>query len=95
MKGYKIFHKFLTMFMAAQIFAVNAHAYIDVSATTYLIQITAGAIIAASTVIGIVITKIKRKAKEKFNIDLEKKEKEEELIVYDSAEENNGVQLKQ
>ncbi len=89
MKVYRIFHKALTLFMAAQIFALNAHAYIDVSATTYLIQIGAGVIIAVSTVIGILITKMKRKAKEKFNIDLDKKEKEEELVVYDS--ENNDI----
>lgn len=90
MKAYKIFHKVLTLFMAAQIFAVNAYAYIDVSATTYLLQIIAGVIIAVSTVIGIVITKMKKKAKEKFNIDLEKKEMEEELVVYDSVEESNN-----
>ncbi|MBE6846132.1 MAG: hypothetical protein E7508_10625 [Ruminococcus sp.] len=87
MKGYKIFHKILTLFMASQIFAVNAYAYIDVSATTYLIQIGAGVIIAVSTVIGILITKMKKKAKEKLNIEFEKKEIEEEVVVYDLVDE--------
>lgn len=92
MKGYKIFHKILTMLMMQQILSVVAYAsYIDVSATTYLIQIVAGVVIAASTVIGIVFTKMKKKAKEKFNIDLDKKETEEELVVYDAEEKNDST----
>lgn len=74
------------LIVTAQMLSVRAHAYIDVSATTYIIQIIAGIVVAAGAVIGVVISKIKKKAREKFNIDLDKKEKEEDVVVFD---ENN------
>ena len=57
--------------------------YIDVSATTYIIQIIAGIAVTAGVVAGVVITKIKKRAKEKLNIDFDKKEVEEDIVVFD------------
>ena len=54
---------------------VTANAYIDPSVTTYAIQAIAGVIIAVGAVAGIIWTKMKKKAKEKLNIDLEGKKK--------------------
>lgn len=78
----------IIIFLAAFLFfcemlSVRAYAYIDVSATTYIIQIVAGAVVALGAVIGVVISRIKKKAKDKFGIDLDNKEKEEEIVVYD------------
>lgn len=70
----------------------TAYAYIDVSATTYIVQIVAGAVVVLGTVAGVAISYVKKKAKEKLGIDLEKKEQEEELVVYDeeaSSDEPN------
>ena len=83
MKTYKKIYTLISVIMIAQILSLNVYAYIDVSATTYIIQIVAGIVVAAGAVIGVVISKIKKKAKEKFNIDLEKKETEEDIVVYD------------
>lgn len=83
MKIYKKLYTVFAVIMIAQILSLNVYAYIDVSATTYIIQIVAGIAVAAGAVIGVVISKIKKKAKEKFNIDLEKKETEEDIVVYD------------
>ena len=81
MKTYKKIYTLISVIMIAQILSLNVYAYIDVSATTYIIQIVAGIVVAAGAVIGVVISKIKKKAKEKFNIDLEKKETEEDIVV--------------
>lgn len=62
---------------------VTANAYIDPSVTTYAIQAIAGVIIAVGAVAGIIWTKMKKKAKEKLNIDLEgKKEVEDDVVAY-------------
>ncbi|WP_432651427.1 hypothetical protein [Huintestinicola sp.] len=74
---------FLAAFILfSEMLTIRAYAYIDVTATTYIIQIAAGAVVALGAVIGVVVSKIKKKAKEKFNIDLDKKEKEEDVVVY-------------
>ena len=93
MKTYKKIYTLISVIMIAQILSLNVYAYIDVSATTYIIQIVAGIVVAAGAVIGVVISKIKKKAKEKFNIDLEKKETEEDIVVYDdnSSSDNNDT----
>jgi len=55
------------------IFRKEAHAYLDPSAMTYLIQVTAAIVISIGSVIGIFIYKIRRffknKLKNKKNID--------------------------
>lgn len=63
---------------------VPAYAYIDPSVTTYAIQAIVGVVIAVGAVVGIVWTKMKKKAKEKLNIDLEgKKEVEDDVVEFD------------
>lgn len=64
-----------------------AMAYLDPSAITFLIQIIVGIVVVAGATIGIVITKLKKKAKDKLGIDLEKK-KETEAEIEDYTEEN-------
>lgn len=83
MKIYKKIYTVISIILIAQMLSLNVYAYIDVSATTYVIQIVAGIIVTAGAVIGVVISKIKKKAKEKFNIDLEKKETEADIVIYD------------
>ena len=56
MKAYKIIFTIVAMVMFAQMMAINAYAYIDVSATSYIIQIVAGIVVAVGAVIGVVIT---------------------------------------
>lgn len=73
----------ISFIVISEMMSIRAYAYIDVSATTYIIQIIAGIVVAAGAVIGVVISKIKKKAKEKYNIDLDKKEKEEDVVVYE------------
>lgn len=36
-------------------------------------------------VIGVVISKVKKKAKDKFGIDLDHKEQEDDVVVYDNS----------
>ena len=76
MRKDKIIVFITAFFMFYELLSIRAYAYIDVSATTYVIQIVAGIIVAAGAAAGVIISKVKKKAKEKFNIDLEKKEKE-------------------
>ena len=71
------------------VIAPRTYAYIDVSATTYIVQIIAGAVVVLGTIAGVAISTIKKKAKEKLNIDLDKKEQEEDVIVYDNNDDNN------
>ena len=56
MKAYKIIFTIVAMVMFAQMMAINAYAYIDVSATSYIIQIVAGIVVAVGAVIGVVIS---------------------------------------
>lgn len=61
MKAYKIIFTIVAMVMFAQMMAINAYAYIDVSATSYIIQIVAGIVVAVGAVIGVVISKVKKR----------------------------------
>ena len=65
------------------LFGVNAHAYIDPSVVTYVIQAVAGIVIAVGAAIGIYWRKAKKKINDKLGID-ENKNKEvesDEIIV--------------
>ena len=65
-----------------------AHAYIDPSATTYLLQAIAGIVIAAGSVGMIFWRRAKKKLKEKAGIDFDRnKETEEEVVAVTSEEE--------
>lgn len=68
-----------------ELLTTRAYAYIDVSATTYIIQIIAGVAVAVGAAAGVLISRLKKKAKEKLNIDLDKKEKEEDIEIYDDS----------
>ena len=65
-----------------------AYAYIDPSATTYLIQAIAGVVIAVGSVAVIFWRRAKKKLKEKVGIDLDKnKETEEDVVAVEAGEE--------
>lgn len=67
---------------------MTAAMYLDPSAITFAVQIIAGIVVAVGAAIGIIITKAKKKAKDKFGIDLEKKkETEEEIVEYPEQED--------
>ena len=74
---------FIGCLLFVGVISPRAYAYIDVSATTYIVQIIAGAVVVLGTIAGVAISSIKKKAKEKLNIDLDKKEQEEDIVVYD------------
>jgi hypothetical protein len=58
-----------------------AHAYIDPSATTYLIQAIAGIVIAVGSVGIIMWRRTKKKLKDKVGIDFDKNKETEEAVV--------------
>ena len=58
-----------------------AHAYIDPSATTYLIQAIAGIAIAVGSVGVIFWRRAKKKLKDKVGIDFDKNKETEESVV--------------
>lgn len=58
-----------------------AQAYIDPSATTYLIQAIAGIVIAVGSVAIILWRRAKRKLKDKVGIDFDKNKETEESVV--------------
>lgn len=64
-----------------------AHAYIDPSTTTYLIQAIAGIAVAVGSFVLIYWRRAKKKLNEKMGIDLDKnKEKEEDFAVTDKKD---------
>ena len=68
-----------------------AHAYVDPSATTYLLQAIAGIVIAAGSVGMIFWRRAKKKLKEKAGIDFDRnKETEEEVVVVVREDEKRG-----
>ena len=68
----------------------TASAYIDPSATTYLIQALAGIVIAVGSVAVIFWRRAKNKLKEKAGIDLDrKKETEEDVVAVHSEDQEN------
>ena len=58
-----------------------AHAYIDPSATTYMIQAIAGIVIAVGSVGIIFWRRAKKKLKDKVGIDFDKNKETEETVV--------------
>lgn len=65
-----------------------AHAYIDPSATTYMIQAIAGIVIAVGSVGIIFWRRAKKKLKDKVGIDFDKnKETEEEVVAVKTDDE--------
>lgn len=58
-----------------------AHAYIDPSATTYLIQAIAGIVIAVGSVAIIFWRRAKKKLKDKVGIDFDRNKETEESVV--------------
>ena len=65
-----------------------ASAYIDPSATTYLIQAIAGVAIAVSSVAVVFWRRAKNKVKEKSGIDFDKnKETEADVVTYTDKEQ--------
>ena len=58
-----------------------AHAYIDPSATTYLVQAIAGIVIAVGSVAVIFWRRAKKKLKDKVGIDFDKNKETEEQVV--------------
>ena len=69
-----------------------AHAYIDPSATTYLIQAIAGIVIAVGSVAIIFWRRAKRKLKDKVGIDFDKNKETEEAVVAVKTEEESNKQ---
>lgn len=63
------------------IFDGRLRTYLDPSAVTFTIQLVVGIVVAAGAAVGIILTKLKKKAKDKLGIDLEKKKEVEEDIV--------------
>ena len=63
------------------VFMPAAHAYIDPSATTYLIQAIAGIVIAVGSVAVIFWRRAKKKLKDKVGIDFDKNKETEEQVV--------------
>lgn len=87
----KLLSKFLIITGIAMFFTLPAYAYIDPAVATNLFQVIVGVVVAVGAVIGIVWTRIKKKAKEKFNIDLEgKKEAEGDVEEYDDEDDEAG-----
>ena len=86
--GFKKTLLFIVSFaLLVQMLSLRAYAYIDVSATTYLVQIIAGIVVVGGTIAGVAISSFKKKLKDKTGIDLEHKEHEDDIVVYD---DDNG-----
>ncbi len=69
----------------------NALAYIDPSATTYLIQAAAGIAIAVGSVAVIIWRRVKKNLKDKAGIDFDKnKETEEDVVAVDQDGEKEA-----
>ena len=85
----KIYRKIMFVVYCIAFFEMltpNAFAYIDVSATAYVVQIIAGIVVVAGTIAGVVISSLKKKLKDKTGIDLDHKEVEDDIEIYDEAE---------
>lgn len=69
------------------LFGVNAHAYIDPSVITYVIQAVAGIVIAVGAVVGIYWRKAKKKINDKLGVD-ENRNKEvesDDIVISDQT----------
>lgn len=81
-KGLKKSGLILLLVVYLMIFTMPAaHAYIDPSATTYLIQAIAGIVIAVGSVAIIFWRRAKNKLKDKVGIDFDKNKETEESVV--------------
>lgn len=71
MKYKKFFKIVFSVSFASVILTQNCYAYIDPAATSYIIQIIAGIIVALGAVFGVMWSRIKRifKKKDKLNAD--------------------------
>lgn len=64
-----------------------AHAYIDPSVATYVVQVVAGIAVAVGAVAGIVWRRAKKKVQEKLGIDENAgKEVEDEIVDFEETE---------
>ena len=78
----------VSAFMVGMLFfGVDAHAYIDPSVMTYVIQAIAGIVIAVGAVVGIYWRKAKKKAQDKLGIKENIIEESDDIIV--NAETTN------
>lgn len=88
--------KFFIVTGIAMFFTLPAYAYIDPAVATNLVSVIAGVVVTIGAVVGIVWTRIKKQAKEKFNIDLEgKKEAEGDVEEYDDEDGESVSDLKE
>ena len=69
MKYKKLFKIIFSVSLASVILTQNCYAYIDPAATSYIIQIVAGIIVALGAVFGVMWSKIKRFFKKKDKED--------------------------
>lgn len=69
-------------------FPTVAHAYIDPSTTTYLIQAIAGIAVAVGSFVVIYWRRVKKRLNDKMGINLDKnKEVEDDIVVKDEGNE--------
>ena len=68
-------------------FPMTAMAYIDPSVTSYTLQAIAGAVIALSVVIGVVVRRIKRGAKKILKVEESSSKEVEEDVHFTSENE--------
>ena len=68
---------------------MTAHAYIDPSVSSYLIQAVAGIVVAVGAFVAIYWRRAKKKVQNKLGIDENaRKEKEEDVQVFDDADKH-------
>ncbi len=76
---------FITAIVITALLSTTAFAYLDPSVMTQLIQAIAGIVIAVGAVVGVYFYKIKKKVTKAMNLDEnDKKEVEDELVVFDT-----------
>lgn len=65
----------------------TAHAYVDPSVSSYLIQAIAGIVVAVGAFVAIYWRRAKKKVQDKLGIDADaRKEKEEDVQVFDGED---------
>ena len=75
---------FVAVFLATP---VAAHAYVDPSVSSYLIQAIAGIVVAVGAFVAIYWRRAKKKVQDKLGIDADaRKEKEEDVQVFDGED---------
>lgn len=72
------------------LFSTTAHAYVDPSTTTYVIQAVAGVAIAIGAFVAVYWRKAKKKVQEKLHIDENAgKIMEDEIVVSDAVKQDD------